>query len=166
MDEIAKHIHKAKGALYYYYNSKEALYNEVLKRELASVKDQLAVISEEDSDSLVMMKKYVLTRLKLLYKAKTYHETLKADFFEKYYFVKDVRTDFENFEHEQLVKILNKGKDDGYLDVKDIDSTVSVLLMILNGIEIPFFLQNKYPEYENTLQDLSNMLVDSLKSQK
>ena len=34
MDEIAKHIHKAKGVLYYYFKSKEELFNEVLKQEL------------------------------------------------------------------------------------------------------------------------------------
>jgi AcrR family transcriptional regulator len=29
VDEIAKHIHKAKGGIYYYFKSKEELFNEV-----------------------------------------------------------------------------------------------------------------------------------------
>jgi AcrR family transcriptional regulator len=40
MDEIAKHIHKAKGVLYYYFKSKEVLFNEVLKQELNIVKTE------------------------------------------------------------------------------------------------------------------------------
>jgi len=40
------------------------------------------------------------------------------------------------------------------------------MMIILNGIEIPFFLQNKYPEYETTIEELTSMLVNSLKSQK
>jgi len=166
MDEIAKHIHKAKGVLYYYFRSKEELFNEVLKQELNAVKTELSKIVSKESDSLVMLKTYMLTRLKLLHKAVNYHETLKADFFEKYHFVKDVRDDFDEFERTQLTYIIKKGKKEGYLDVKNINSTVNIMMMLLNGVEIPFFLQNKYPEYESTIEELASMLVNSLKTQK
>ena len=42
LEKIAKHIHKAKGILYYYFKSKEELFNEVLKRELNNVKTELS----------------------------------------------------------------------------------------------------------------------------
>jgi len=61
---------------------------------------------------------------------------------------------------------LKKGKKDGFLDVKNIDSTVNIIMIVLNGIEIPFFLQNKYPEYESTIEELTSMLVGSLKTQQ
>ena len=166
MDEIAKHIHKAKGVLYYYFKSKEELFNEVLKQELNAVKSELTQIVSSDLDSLIILKEYMLTRLKLLHKAVNYHETLKADFFEKYLFVKDVREDFSEFERTQLIIILKKGKKEGYLDVKNINSTVNIIMMVVNGIEIPLFLQNKYAEYEVTIDELSSMIVNSLRTQK
>ncbi len=88
MDEIAKHIHKAKGVLYYYFKGKEELFNEVLKQELNAVKIELKKIVDADNDALITLKEYTLTRLRLLHRAVNYHETLKADFFEKYLFVK------------------------------------------------------------------------------
>jgi AcrR family transcriptional regulator len=166
MDEIAKHIHKAKGILYYYFKSKEELFNEVLKQELGMVKAELSKIVNSDKDSLITLKDYMLTRLKLLHRAVNYHETLKADFFEKYHFVKDVRDDFAEFERTQLTTILKKGKKEGYLDVKNINSTVNIIIMVVNGIEIPLFLQNKYSEFENTIDELATMIVNSLKTQK
>ena len=166
MDEIARHIHKAKGILYYYFKSKEELFNEVLKQELGMVKAELSKIVNSDKDSLIILKDYMLTRLKLLHKAVNYHETLKADFFEKYHFVKDVRDDFKEFERVQLTLILKKGKKEGYLDVKNINSTVNIIMMVVNGIEIPLFLQNKYAEFENTIDELATMIVNSLKTQK
>jgi len=166
MDEIAKHIHKAKGILYYYFKSKEELFNEVLKQELVAVKAELSKIVNSDKDSLITLKDYMLTRLRLLHKAVNYHETLKADFFDKYHFVKDVRDDFVEFERTQLTSILRKGKKEGYLDVKNINSTVNIIMMVVNGIEIPLFLQNKYSEFENTIDELATMIVHSLKSQK
>lgn len=166
MDEIAKHIHKAKGVLYYYFKSKELLFNEVLKQELGTVKAELSKIVNSDKDSLFILKDYMLTRLRLLHKAVNYHETLKADFFDKYHFVKDVRDDFVEFERAQLTSILRKGKKDGYLDVKNINSTVNILMMVVNGIEIPLFLQDKYTEFETTIDELATMIVHSLKTQK
>ena len=166
MDEIAKHIHKAKGVLYYYFKNKEELFNEVLKHELNYVKSELSKITSNEPDSLVMMKTYMLTRLKLLHKAVNYHETLKADFFDKYHFVKDVRADFEEYDHNQIIYILKRGKKEGYFDIKNINSAANIMMMIINGIEIPFFLQNKYPEYESTIEELASMLINSLKTQK
>jgi len=162
MEEIAKNIHKSKGVLYYYFKNKEELFNEVLKQELNCIKTELSKIMMSKNDSLIMLKEYISIRLKLLSQTVNYHETLKADFFEKYYFVKDVRDDFTEFEQTQLTMMLKKGKNEGYLNVIDIDSTVNVILMVVSGIEIPLFLQNKYAEYRDTIEELSEMIADSL----
>ncbi len=166
MDEIARHIHKAKGVLYYYFKGKEELFNEVLKQELNVVKIELKKIVDAENDSLITLKEYTLTRLKLLHKAVNYHETLKADFFDKYLFVKDVREDFTEFERVQLAIILERGKSEGYLDFKNINSTINIFMMVINGIEIPLFLQEKYSEYESTIDELSSMIVNSLRTQR
>jgi len=166
MDEIAKHIHKAKGVLYYYFKGKEELFNEVLKQELNAVKIELKKIVDAENDSLITLKEYTLTRLRLLHRAVNYHETLKADFFEKYLFVKDVREDFAAFERDQLTKILERGKNEGFLDFTNINSTINIFIMVINGIEIPLYLQEKYSEYESTIDELSSMIVNSLRTQK
>lgn len=163
MDEIARHIHKAKGVLYYYFKSKEALFKEVLKQELGHVKTELGKISAKDKDPLVILKKYFVTRFKLLSTAVNYHETLKADFFEKYEFVKDVRDDFAEFEHKQLTYILAKGKQEGFLAIKSVESNVNIALMLFNSIEFPLFLQNKYVEYENVIVELVSLILNSLR---
>ncbi len=166
MDEIAKNIHKAKGVLYYYFKSKEELFNEVLKQELSKVKAELSKITSSGKDSLTILKKYFLTRLKLLSTAVNYHETLKADFFEKYHFVKDVRDDFAKFEYTQIYQIFKEGKSEGYLDIKNIQSTVNAVMMVLNSIELPLYLQNKYAEYESIIGDIVSMITNNLRSYK
>ncbi len=164
MDEIAKHIHKAKGVLYYHYNSKEELFNEVLKQELSVVKLELQKVINTDDDALTILNNYIFKRLELLYKAVNYHETLKADFFEKYYFVEEVREDFTKFERNCVHYILSKGKEEGVFQFNDIDSTVNILIMLSNSIEVPLFLQNKYPEYIHTIKELAEFIVQGLKS--
>lgn len=164
MDEIARNIHKAKGVLYYYFRSKEELFNEVLKHELGMLKAALLKIVNSNNNSLNIITDYILTRFRLLNKAVNYHETLKADFFEKYHFVKDVRDDFDDFEQTQLTAIIKKGNAEGYLNVKNIGPMVDVAMMIIKSIEIPLFLQDKYKEYNHTLFELMTMLADGLRA--
>jgi AcrR family transcriptional regulator len=164
MDEIARNIHKAKGVLYYYFKNKEELFNEVLKQELGKLKAALLKIIHSNNNSLTILTDYILTRFRLLNKAVNYHETLKADFFEKYHFVKDVRDDFDDFEQTQLTAIIEKGNEEGYLNVKNIGPTVDVAMMIIKSIEIPLFLQDKYKEYKHTLYELMTMLTNGLKA--
>jgi AcrR family transcriptional regulator len=166
MDEIAQHIHKAKGGIYYYFKSKEELFNEVLKQELSNVKAELRQVTGRNIDPLTALKEYMLLRLELLNNSLNYHETLKADFFDKYKFVKDVRNDFHLFERNQITFILEKGTKEGYLNVTNVNSTVDVIMMIANSIEIPLFLQNRYKEYENTINELISLITNSLSSNK
>ncbi len=80
--------------------------------------------------------------------------------------MKDVREDFTEFERVQLAIILERGKSEGYLDFKNINSTINIFMMVINGIEIPLFLQEKYSEYESTIDELSSMIVNSLRTQR
>ncbi|MGD2034832.1 MAG: TetR/AcrR family transcriptional regulator [Bacteroidales bacterium] len=166
MDEIAKNIHKAKGVLYYYFKNKEELFNEVLKKELNDVKTELSKITNSGNDYLTIIKQYFLTRLKLLSTAVNYHETLKADFFEKYHFVKDVREDFAKFEYTQLNQIFKKGNRIGDFDIKNMESTVNIVMIIINSIDLPLFLQNKYAEYESTIDEMVTMIINSFRHYK
>ncbi len=162
MGEIARKLHKVKGAIYYYFESKEELYNEVLKQELTRVQIHLLVIVNSDSNPVEILERYAKTRFKLLNEAKNYHETIKADFIERYGFVDDVRKNFDEFERSQLLTILSKGKEEGLLEFSDINSTVSLILMLLKSIEIPLFLQEEYKEYHHSIDELITMLSASL----
>ena len=166
MGEIARKLHKVKGAIYYYFESKEELYNEVLKQELTRVQIHLLVIVNSDSNPVEILERYAKTRFKLLNEAKNYHETIKADFIERYGFVDDVRKDFDEFERSQLHTILSKGKEEGLLDFSDIKSTVSLILMLIKSIEIPLFLQEEYKEYHHSIDELITMLSVSLQRNK
>lgn len=162
MDEIARHIHKAKGAIYYYFKSKEELFNEVLKQELNTIKAALLKIVDREVEPMEMFKDYILHRFELLNNSTNYHETLKGNLFDKYKFVKDVLDDFHSFERTQITIILEKGKNSGYLEIASINSTVEIIMMIFNSIEIPLFLQDSYKNYESTINELISLITNSL----
>jgi len=96
--------------------------------------------------------------------ATNYHETIRADFFENFDFIDDIRKDLDNWEKEKISMILTEG-----LEKEEFEAEVStkvlgeVLIMVLKGMEIPFFLQAKYEEYNPYFEDLSKILLKGLR---
>ena len=164
MDEIAKIARKAKGSLYYHFANKEDLFREVVSKEIANLKIHLFLIVEDTEPSASKkLTNYLVKRMEVLNDAANYHETLKADFFEHFDFIDDLRTEFDNWEKENLKTIIQKGvKSKEFADVKDMDALLDVLLMVLKGLETPFFLQNKYNKYAPYFEGLTQILTKGL----
>jgi AcrR family transcriptional regulator len=141
MDEIAKIARKAKGSIYYHFASKEDLFREVIIKEMNNLKNQLTkIFTNPELSAYEKLNKYFIKRMEVLNNAANYHETLKADFFEHFHFVDDLRTDLDRWEKENIMKIINQGINSGefVLDIKT-DVVADIFLMVLKGLEIPSF---------------------------
>jgi AcrR family transcriptional regulator len=164
MDEIAKIARKAKGSLYYHFASKEELFKEVVSIEMINLKNQLSfIVNNPDLNSSEKLKKYLVKRMEILNTAANYHETLKADFFEHFHFIDDLRTELDAWEKENLKKIIIQGAEKGeFTIIGDIDVLLDVFIMVIKGLEIPFFLQNKYVKYAPHFEGLIGILTKGL----
>ena len=166
MDEIAKMARKAKGSLYYHFASKEDLFREVVSIEMANLKNQLSfIVNNPDLNSSEKVKKYLVKRMEILNSAANYHETLKADFFEHFHFIDDLRIELDAWEKENLKKLILQGVETGeFAIIGDIDVLLDVFIMVIKGLEIPFFLQNKYVKYSPHFESLIGILTKGLSS--
>jgi len=164
MDEIAKIARKAKGSLYYHFASKEDLFREVVSIEMINLKNQLSfIVNNSDLTSSEKVKKYLVKRMEVLNDAANYHETLKADFFEHFHFIDDIRNELDELEKENLKKIINQGVETGeFMPIADMVVLLDVFIMVMKGLEIPFFLQGKYTKYAPHFEGLMSILTKGL----
>ena len=164
MDEIAKIARKAKGSLYYHFSSKEDLFKEVVSKEIINLKSQLSIITENtDLSASGKMKKYLIKRMEILNNAANYHETIKADFFEHFHFIDDLRNELDEWEKGNLRKIISQGiETKEFAPIKNIDVLLDIIIMVLKGLEIPFFLQGKYEKYIPYSEGLMSILTKGL----
>ncbi len=164
MDEIAKIARKAKGSLYYHFSSKEELFKEVVSSEISTLKNQLSIIVENpDFTANQKLKKYLIKRMEVLREASNYHETLKADFFEHFDFIDDLRSELDLWEKENIRKIILQGVESKeFMPIADMDVLLDMFIMVLKGLEIPFFLQNKYEKYAPYFEGLIGILTKGL----
>ena len=162
MDEIARTAHRAKGSIYYYFRSKEDLFLAVVSREMDTLREALQIAAEEKKPATDVIRNYLLTRMKVLEGAVNYHETLKADFLETFEFLDELRMEFDAFETKLLSGILQQGVNEKTFVIKDVEKTAQVIIMAVKALEIPFFLQNKIAEYEQTIVELLDILIRGL----
>jgi AcrR family transcriptional regulator len=164
MDEIAKIARKAKGSLYYHFASKEDLFREVVAKEIFNLENRLSVIiNNNELKASDKIKLYLIKRMEILNNAASYHETIKADFFEHFDFIDDLRAGLDTWEKKNIKKILLQGIEKGEFAInEDVDVLIDVFIMVLKGLEIPFFLQNKYEKYSPYFDGLSGILIKGL----
>jgi len=109
------------------------------------------------------MKKYLIKRMEVLNNAANYHETLKADFFEHFHFIDDLRNELDECEKENIRIIISQGiTTKEFASIEDVDVLLDVFIMVLKGLETPFFLQNKYEKYSPHFENLMKILTKGL----
>jgi len=164
MDEIAKIARKAKGSLYYHFASKEDLFKEVVSNEIMNLKNQLsAIVIDNKINASEKINSYFIVRMEVLHNASNYHETIKADFFEHFDFIDDLRNDLDIWEKEKIKIIIEQGINNKEFEIEgDIDILLDVYIMVLKGLEIPFFIQDKYKNYAPYFNDLTRIFTKGL----
>ncbi len=165
MDEIAKIARKAKGSLYYHFSSKEDLFREVIQIEIDEVKLKLsAIVNNSELSAEGKLKIYVLTRLELFQHATNYHETLNPGEIDHFDFLEDIRLDFDSWEKERFTAIINEGMARGEFHVEmDAEVLSEMFIMIVKGLEIPFYIQGKYEQYLPHIEEMIKMLLKGMK---
>jgi AcrR family transcriptional regulator len=165
IDNVAKMSRKAKGSIYYHFDTKEILFTEVVALEIEQIKQSLLpIVNNEALPADIKLKQFLKQRMYLLHDAKNYHETLQADFFNEFEFLKEVRIEWDNWVKAQIKQILNQGIEEDLFEVPaQLDVLLDVFIMISKGLEIPFFLQHKYEELSPYFDDMLRMLVKGFK---
>ncbi|NLP58812.1 TetR/AcrR family transcriptional regulator [Lutibacter sp. B1] len=165
MDEIAKVSRKAKGSLYYHFASKEDLFRQVVSNELVNFKNQMSLIIDDNNlKASEKIKLILITRMRVVNEAANYHDTLKADFFEHYDFIDDLRIEHDKWEKSILKDLIIQGVESGEFTTNlDVDELLEMYLMLVKGLEIPFFLQNKYKKYYSSFEKLIDIFIKGLK---
>ena len=165
MDEIAKIARKAKGSLYYHFSSKEELFKEVVAKEIQHLKDELSYIANNISISPTeKIKSYLLKRMEILRQSANYHETIKADLYEHFEFVDDIRSNFEKWEKKIMKNFIQEGieKEEFDLNLHEIDALLEVFQMVLKGLEIPLFVQGKFEKYAQHMDEMLKIMIKGI----
>jgi len=161
MDEIAKIARKAKGSLYYHFHSKEDLFTEVVKREMANLREQLIVIIKNEKLSATeKLKQYIITRMNTIEHAVNYNETVRADFFEHYDFIDELRENIDHWEKNSIRQIIEQGiAEDVFKNPSNFDVALETVIMLLKGMELTYFLKDNTGKVNPPIEKVAEILI-------
>jgi AcrR family transcriptional regulator len=140
MDEIARKAHVGKSTLYYYFESKEQIFAEVIQQDSRLLKRYLGRAVSAGTTPKEKLRNYVQTRMKHIHDLGIHYTTITDEYLEQYAFVEEARRDFFEFEIMSLRMILEEGTRTGIFSVGDTSVVARNLAIALKGLEYPLLI--------------------------
>ncbi len=141
MDDIAGAIGKAKSSVYYYFDSKEAIFSAVVESEAIALRNRLAqMLRDHKDDPGAQLGEYVSLRLLLMKEMANFYNALKNEYLSHFELITQVREKYQRKELATLEVILRSGVNKGIFGVKDVQLAALAILTSMQGLEHPLFL--------------------------
>ena len=164
MDEIAAAAGKGKSTLYHYFKSKEEVFAAVIEKESNIMFKELNKIITANIDSKLKIKKYITTRMELINELSNLYSAIKSDYLNHFNFIQKYRVKYDEYEILFIEQILQDGINKNEFNINEDDTKIYAygLATALKGLEIPFFLENRYSEISNRLDSMLNIIIYGL----
>jgi len=159
MEDIAKAANKGKSSLYYYFKSKEEVFAEVIKKEIAGLKTAIIKAIEKEDDPYNKFRKFVDARLNYLSEKADQYTNVKDEYLKHYEFIENLTADYSNWEISIIKNIVEYGRDKGLFEVTDLDSISQALFFALKGLEYPWAINLTRKEIEQSVEVLVDVLL-------
>ena len=163
MDEIAQRIRMGKSTLYHYFESKEQIFLEVVKKEAEEFKTYLKKELRLAGSPEDKFRVYAKGRMKYLKELVNYYSTLTDAYLDIYPFTNEVRKDFSDFEISTITGIFREGIEKGVFKMEDADLTAKVVIVAFKGFEYILMTKEWFPEFEDQLDMLIDMFYKGIK---
>jgi AcrR family transcriptional regulator len=171
MREIAADLKLSKASLYYYFPDKESLYKAVVEKEqlefLSSISERMSTIHEAEQ----LLLEYANSRLSY-FRSLLNLSRLRLEAFSdlKPVFRETIQL-FREKEKEIIIRIFERGIEDGVFYITDTDQTASLYLDLLKGLRVTivndkktlFIDQEEYDLILNKTISFTKIFIKGLK---
>ena len=169
MEDIAKAMGKGKSTLYYYYCSKEEIFDAVLLKEMQEVFNSVKLAVQKAATAEEKLKAFTLTKIKAVQKKINLCKLVNGDMHDNMRCMKHLHTEYDQQETKLVKEILKFGISNGEFTRminKDIDILPSVMVSSLRGLERDMFIESKYAKLEPRMESIMSIMIRGLKNEQ
>ena len=134
MEDIAKAARKGKSTLYYYFKSKEDVFAAVIRKEIAGLKTAIIKAVEKEADPYSKFRAFMGTRLDYLNEKADQYISIKDEHLKHYEFIRDLTSDYANWEILTIKDMVVYGRDRGLFLVTDTESVSRAIFFAMKGL--------------------------------
>jgi AcrR family transcriptional regulator len=158
MDEIALAARKGKSSIYYYFASKEEIFQAVVEKEAGMLKIEMEKVIEQVSDPKEKLKAYVMVRMQTISKLANFYSAIKDEYLSHLDFIEKIRIKYDKDEILMVEKVLQEGVVNGEFKIENTSLAATAIVTALKGMEVPLFWEHEETNLQKRLDDLINIL--------
>ena len=158
MDEIAKELKMGKSSVYYYFKSKEDIFEAVVPYEANVLRNELTKAIKSVDSPVDKMKNYVFVRMKSFEKLSNYYNAIFDKNLAHFDFIETIREKYDREELAILRLIIYDGVRKKVFNVRNSEYTAIAVQTTLKGLEVPMFWKKK----EIDINDRLNAILEVL----
>jgi AcrR family transcriptional regulator len=162
MDEIAKALKMGKSSIYYYFKSKEEIFEAVLLYEANILRNELTTTIKSVESPVDKMRNYVFVRMKAFEKLSNYYNAIFDKNLDHFDFVERIRSKYDREELAILRLILYHGARKKVFNVVNSEYTALAVQTTLKGLEVPLFWKKKEDKIELRLNAVLDVLFNGI----
>jgi AcrR family transcriptional regulator len=160
INDIADAVEKKKSSVYYYFKSKEEIFQNVVLDEAVKFRREIIEAIDNEINPIEKFKVYIITRMKIINVYQNFYLTLKNDNLSHIKFFKRLNSIYDKEEIRLFKNILTAGVKNNYLKQNfDISLAAEAIIMAIKGIESSFFAVDKEIKFESKIENIIEILL-------
>lgn len=136
LDDIANAVRKGKSSLYYYFSSKEDLFQAVIAKEVDILREALEKVVFRSLDPEEKLREYILTKLTTFRVLANLYNALENDV-TAIGFIEEIKEKNVKDEIRMIKRILIEGVRRFKFQIDDLNLTALGISMAIKGLEMP-----------------------------
>ena len=162
MDKIAHALKMGKSSIYYYYKSKEDIFEAVVLYEANTLRNELTTAIKSVESPVDKMRNYVFVRMKSFEKLSNYYNAIFDKNLDHFDFIETIRAKYDREELAILRLILYHGARKKVFNVTNSEYTALAVQTTLKGLEVPLFWKKRELNIEDRLNGILEVLFNGI----
>jgi len=162
MEEISRALKKGKSSIYYYFASKEEIFEAVVLYEANQLRMQLTTAIKEVDSPPDKLRNYIYVRMKAFAKLSNYYNAVFDKNLDHYEFIEKIRSRYDREELAILRLLVYVGNSRGIFRVEDSEYTAMAIQTMLKGMEVPLFWRKRDIDINDRLDAILNLIFNGL----
>lgn len=141
LDDIANAVRKGKSSLYYYFKSKEDLFQAVIMKEVEILGHELEIVINRNTDPVDKLRDYILTKMATFRNLANFYHAIENDV-TAVGFIDEVKVKYEQDEIRMIKRILIEGVRKNEFEIYDFNLAAIGITTAIKGLEMPLSAGN------------------------
>jgi AcrR family transcriptional regulator len=141
LDDIANAVRKGKSSLYYYFKSKEDLFQAVIMKEVDILAYELEIVISRNTDPVDKLRDYILTKMATFRNLANFYHAIENDV-TAVGFIDKVKLKYEQDEIRMIKRILIEGVRKNEFEIYDFNLAAIGITTAIKGLEMPLAAGN------------------------